>query len=132
MRILIADDDRICALLLASTLKAYGDCTVVHDGVAAVREVSAGLSRSQPFALICLDIAMPELDGHTALRSIRAIEAGFRREGPNGARILMTTASGRPEDIKAAFNAQCEGYLVKPIDPEKLKRQLAELGFAPG
>ena len=131
MRILIAEDDETCSLILASLLKPYGTSVVVEDGDAVIRVVTTELVKQQPFDLICLDIMMPGLDGQACLRCIRAIEQGFGRVGGAGARILMTTALNAPDTVMAAFRSQCEGYLVKPIDRVKLAAQLGKLGFTP-
>ena len=131
MRILIAEDDETCALILTSMFKPYGTSVVVADGEAVIRVVTTELVKSQPFDLICLDIMMPGLDGQACLRCIRAIEQGFGRVGGAGTKILMTTALNAPENIMTAFRSQCEGYLVKPIDRVKLTTQLSKLGFSP-
>ena len=131
MRILIAEDDETCSLILASLLKPYGTSVVVEDGDSVIRVVTTELVKQQPFDLICLDIMMPGLDGQACLRCIRAIEQGFGRVGGAGARILMTTALNAPDTIMTAFRSQCEGYLVKPIDRAKIAAQLGKLGFTP-
>lgn len=131
MRILIAEDDETCALILTSMFKPYGTSVVVADGEAVIRVVTTELVKSQPFDLICLDIMMPGLDGQACLRCIRAIEQGFGRLGGAGTKILMTTALNAPETIVTAFRSQCEGYLVKPIDRARLTAQLSKLGFSP-
>lgn len=131
MRILIAEDDETCSLVLASMFKPYGSTMVVEDGESLIREFARGLAQQQPFDLICLDIMMPGLDGQACLRCIRAIEQGFGRVGGAGTKILMTTGLDAPESILAAFRSQCEGYLVKPIERAKLTAQLTSLGFAP-
>ena len=131
MRILIAEDDQTCSLILESMLKPYGSTVVVEDGEAAIRTVTSDLVNQQPFDLICLDIMMPGLDGQACLRCIRAIEYGFDRIGGAGAKILMTTGLDAPEAIMNAFRSQCEGYLVKPIDRARLHAQLSKLGYHP-
>lgn len=131
MRILIAEDDETCSMILESMFKPYGTSVVVADGEAAIRAVTTELVKQQPFDLICLDIMMPGLDGQACLRCIRAIEQGFGRVGGAGTQIMMTTALNAPESIFSAFRSQCEGYLVKPIDRVKLTDQLSKLGFSP-
>lgn len=130
MRILIAEDDETCSLVLASMFKPYGTTVIVEDGEAVIRAVTTELVKQQPFDLICLDIMMPGLDGQACLRCIRAIEHGFGRVGGAGTKILMTTGLDAPESILAAFRSQCEGYLVKPIERARLTAQLTSLGFA--
>lgn len=131
MRILIAEDDQTCSLILQSMIRPYGQTTVVEDGEAVIRTVTGDLLKQQPFDLICLDIMMPGLDGQACLRCIRAIEHGFGLVGGAGAKILMTTGLDAPESILSAFRSQCEGYLIKPIDRTRLNAQLAHLGFSP-
>lgn len=131
MRILIAEDDLTCSLILESMLKPYGSTVVVEDGEAVIRTVTSELVQQQPFDLICLDIMMPGLDGQACLRCIRAIEHGFGRVGGAGAKILMTTGLDAPETIMSAFRSQCEGYLVKPIERARLHAQLAQFGYSP-
>lgn len=131
MRILIAEDDDTCSMILASMLKPYGAAVVVEDGEALIRTFITELVKKQPFDLICLDIKMPGLDGQASLRCIRAIEQGFGLIGGSGVKIPMTTGLNEPESILAAFRSQCEGYLVKPIDRAKLIAQLTSLGFSP-
>ena len=131
MRILIAEDDDTCSMILASMLKPYGAAVVVEDGEAMIRTFTTELVKKQPFDLICLDIKMPGLDGQACLRCIRAIEQGFGLIGGSGVKILMTTGMNAPDSILAAFRSQCEGYLVKPIDRAKLIAQLTSLKFSP-
>ena len=96
MRILIAEDDQTCSLILESMLKPYGSTVVDEDGEAVIRTVTSDLIKQQPFDLICLDIMMPGLEGQACLRCIRAIEYGFGRIGGAGAKILMTTGLDAP------------------------------------
>ncbi len=131
MRILIAEDDETCSMVLESMFKPYGSAEVVTDGEAVIRLFTSNLVKQQPFDLICLDIMMPGLDGQACLRCIRAIEQGFGRVGGAGTKILMTTGLNAPESILAAFRSQCEGYLVKPIERGRLTTQLTALGFSP-
>lgn len=44
-------------------------------------------------------------------------------------RILMVTALGDLKHVTEAFASDCDGYLVKPIDPTKLKEKLVSLGL---
>jgi two-component system chemotaxis response regulator CheY len=138
MRILIVDDDSIQRRLLAAFLSPLGDCTEARDGEDAIRLFTEAYARHCPFSLVCLDIQMPGLDGHATLRALRAAEAGFGhtlrstevqlgRSGLSGTRILMTTAVDHPQDMFDAFLSQCDGYLVKPIDPARLQDRIEEL-----
>ncbi|GDY12947.1 response regulator [Planctomycetota bacterium] len=131
MRTLIAEDDSTCSMILETLLKSYGSSVVVSDGEAAVKAFTSALVGQQPFDLVCLDIVMPGLDGQACLRCLRAIEESFGRLGSTAAKILMTTSVNSPASILAAFRGQSEGYLVKPIERNRLIAQLSSLGFKP-
>ena len=67
---------------------------------------------------------MPKLDGIETTRQIRMREAGQRvRRTP----ILALTANTLVEDRYACFEAGMDGFLVKPLDREKLADALAGL-----
>ena len=76
------------------------------------------------FDLVLMDIQMPKLDGIETTKRIRAREAGQRvRRTP----ILALTANTLVEDRYACFEAGMDGFLVKPLDREKLADALAGL-----
>jgi two-component system, chemotaxis family, chemotaxis protein CheY len=129
MKSLVVEDDVTSRMLLVQILKPYGPVEAASNGLFALEAVRKACGAGAPFALICLDIMMPELDGQAALRKIRAIEASFGIEGLDGARVIMTTALDDKENILQAFNAQCEGYLVKPISPSDLQDLLKKFGM---
>lgn len=131
MRILVAEDDTTCAMILVSLLKPYGDAVVVENGEALISTFTAALAQQQPFDLVCLDIKMPGLDGQACLTCLRAIEKGFGKDCWNSSKVLMTTGVNSRENVMNAFRHQCEGYLVKPIERAELTKHLAGLGFNP-
>lgn len=129
MRILIVEDDFTSCKLIEELLNPYGHCDVAVNGKEAVKAFEMSLEEGPKYDLICLDIMMPEMDGHAALEAIRKVEADRGIHGLDGVKIIMTTALGEPRNIMKAFNNQCEAYLVKPIYREKLVRQLKTLGL---
>jgi CheY-like chemotaxis protein len=71
-----------------------------------------------------MDIQMPQLDGIETTKRIRAREAGQHgRQTP----ILALTANTLVEDRYACFEAGMDGFLIKPLDREKLTEALAGL-----
>lgn len=127
MKTLIVEDDFISRLVLQKMLGGYGPSHVAVNGREAVTAVSASLAAQEPYDLICLDIMMPDTDGHQALKEIRAIEAQQGVASPT--KILMTTALSDGGNVMTAFREQCDGYLVKPIDRAKLIEHLRNFEF---
>lgn len=127
MRILIAEDDMTSRLLLRKLLEPYGACDVVIDGKEAVEACRLAHQENDPFRLICLDIMMPEMDGKAALKAIRADEDAQRLLPSRCAKIVMTTALQDLDTVTTAYRELCDGYLVKPIQREKLLGLLKDL-----
>ena len=124
MKILIVDDDFISRNLLQEVLKDYGSTHFAANGKEAVKAVRAAMVSGKPYNLICLDIMMPEMDGQQALKQIRNLEEAEGITSTNGAKIIMTTALGDPKNAITSFKSLCDGYVVKPIDVNKLLREL--------
>jgi len=129
MKILVVDDDFSNRKVMQEMLKSYGTTDLAVDGKAAVDAVRAALASGEPYNLICLDILMPGMDGHEALKQIRAMEVAEGKDPGTGAKIIMTTSLGDSKNVFASFKSECDGYLVKPIEIAKLQEELRKLGL---
>jgi len=127
MKSLIVEDDFTSRFLLQELLAPYGECHVAVNGREAVFAYRMALDAGRPYDLVCLDIMMPEMDGHAALKEMRALEDLKGIDSTHGAKIIMTTALGDVKNVAAAYQALCDGYLVKPVDKAKLLGLLDEL-----
>jgi two-component system chemotaxis response regulator CheY len=127
MKTLIVEDDFTSNLLLQEILKQYGTCHSALNGQLAVEAVRTAIDSGEPYDLICLDIMMPEMDGHEALQTIRDIEEAKGIPAVRGARVVMTTALEDSKNILASFKGQCDVYLAKPIEKAKLLSELRKL-----
>jgi len=129
MKSLVVDDDFTCRRILQAYLSKYGECHIAVDGKEALDAFTSSLEENEPYDVITLDIMMPEMNGHDVLKSIREIEEKKGRFGIDSVKIIMTSALDDSENIKHAFREQCEAYLVKPIDRQKLIDKLTEFGL---
>src|ERR1700728_2913498 len=120
MRTLIVEDDFTCRLLLQSFLSQYGECHIATNGKEAVAAFCAADEKGERYDLICMDIMMPEMDGQTAVRQIRALEEGRGTLSTHGVKIIMTTALDDVKNVVQSFKLLCDAYLFKPIDTGKL------------
>lgn len=127
MKILIVEDDFTCRFLLQQSLKSYGTSHIAVNGKEAVEAIRTALESGEPYQLVCMDIMMPEMDGTTAVRKIRALEEAKGVPATSGAKIIMTTALDELSDVGRAYQALCDGYLVKPINGHKLVETLRKL-----
>jgi two-component system chemotaxis response regulator CheY len=129
LKILIVEDDFTCRKLLQSFLSGYGDCFVAINGREAIEAVKDSIEEGQPYDMICLDIMMPEVDGHEALESIRRIESEHGIMGLDGVKVIITSALDDSTNVVGAFRTGCEAYIVKPISKRNLLDEMEKLGL---
>lgn len=127
MRILVVEDDLVSRLVMTGSLNKFGTCDVASDGVEAVAACELALKEGKPYDLISLDIMMPNMDGQEALGKIRDLETEHGILPGMGSKIIMTTALSDIKNVSKAFKSECDGYVTKPIDNEKLMDKLREL-----
>ncbi|MGC2774559.1 MAG: ATP-binding protein [Bradyrhizobium sp.] len=128
LSILVAEDNDINALLMRSLLTKLGHQAVIAaHGEAALDSWAAARSAGTPYDLILMDVQMPRLNGIAAAKRIRAQEAS---EPGRRTPILALTANTLVEDRYACFEAGMDGFLIKPIDRDKLDEALANLAAA--
>ena len=71
--------------------------------------------------LILMDIRLPYEDGYGALKKIRASER------LKGITIVAVTAEASPEQIKKARESGFDGFLGKPLDPDRFPEQIRRI-----
>ena len=125
MSILVAEDNEINALLTHALLAKLGHRpTIVANGAAAVEIWLAARDTGSHYGRVLMDLHMPGMDGLEATRRIRALEAEH-----GGARtpIIALTANASTEDRDACLAAGMDGFVLKPLDRERLAAALAGL-----
>lgn len=126
LRVLVAEDNEINALLLTRTLERLGCLAVwARDGGEAVRLVEeARAGKSQCFDLALLDVRMPVLDGLAVARRIRAAETA---QGLARLPIVAVSANTAEEDRREALAAGMDDCLAKPLSREQLRGWIERL-----
>jgi len=123
LSILVAEDNEINALLTRALLVKLGHRpTMAGNGAAAVDSWLAARADSAPYDRVLMDLHMPGVDGLEATRRIRAFEAG--QDGPRTP-IVALTANASADDREACLAAGMDGFLVKPLDRDRLAAALA-------
>jgi DNA-binding NarL/FixJ family response regulator len=107
--VLVVDDHPLTREALASLLRGHGFevAGVASDGAEAI----AAAGRLHP-DIVLLDLAMPGLDGLTALPHLR--------EAAPGCEVVVLTASGTEENLLSAIRAGAAGYLLKTEPPQRI------------
>ena len=107
MKILVVDDDRVLADVVAFTLRREGfDVIQAYDGI-------IGLQRwaDEKPDLIVLDVNMPKIDGFEVCRQVRS-----QSDTP----IILLTVRSEEDDIVGGLEIGADDYIVKPFRPRQL------------
>ncbi|MFW5498475.1 MULTISPECIES: response regulator [unclassified Maridesulfovibrio] len=130
MRILIVEDELASRKYLTHVMTSYGQCDAVENGAEALQAFIDALESGSRYDLICLDIMMPEMDGQEALKEIREIEKEHGIPHNLETKVMMTSALDDPSNVvEAYYKGGASIYLTKPLDVEKIREAMVELGF---
>jgi len=115
MKVLIVDDFPTMRRIVKNLLKDLGleNVDEAEDGMDAFSKLQGG-----GFDLVISDWNMPNKDGLTLLKEIRA-DATLSKIP-----VLMVTAEAKKENIVAAAQAGANGYIVKPFTAAVLEEKL--------
>ncbi len=129
MKMLVVEDDFGSRRMMQKLLEPYGDVDVVVDGEEAVEAFKMAWEESAPYEIVFMDIMMPKMDGHEALKRLRELEREMGVKPANEAKVIMTSVLEDPKNvIEAYYGGSATSYLIKPIDREKLEDELERLG----
>jgi DNA-binding response OmpR family regulator len=118
-RILIVDDEYMTVEMLSTFLGIIGhEATGAHS----VRQARDKLAFAEPEAIL-LDIMLPDENGLDLCRELRG------KPEMSTVPIIMISAHAPPM-MEEATAAGANGYLIKPINLEKLKNALVKVGVA--
>jgi DNA-binding response OmpR family regulator len=116
-RILIAEDNAEIRALVSSILSEEGHkVTVAQNGQQAL-----DMMVQEAPDLLVLDIMMPQVDGYTVLKELKA--SGIR----DAVKILVLTAKTSESDWVRGYKLGADGYITKPFDIDELTSQIDQL-----
>lgn len=111
LRVLLAEDNAINALLTRTLLEADGClCDVVEDGALAVEAL-----KNNQYDLVFMDMRMPNMDGLEATRKIRSMGHNAKTLP-----IVALTANAFDDDRNACFDSGMNDFMTKPVSAEEL------------
>ncbi|HEX2571064.1 MAG TPA: CHASE3 domain-containing protein [Polyangia bacterium] len=120
LKILLADDSPDNRMLVEAFLKKLPyRLTFAENGAEALERF-----KSEPFDLVLIDMNMPVMDGHEAMRAMRAWE---KENGRARTPAIALTAYALKEDYQKSSEAGCDLHVTKPIDKDKLLRSIREV-----
>ncbi|MFM7390222.1 MAG: PleD family two-component system response regulator [Vampirovibrionales bacterium] len=116
--ILTVDDSRIMRKIMAGAIEALGfEVLEAGDGLACLEKLT---QHEQQVALVLLDWNMPNMDGLTTLREIKAHNDWKRIP------VMMVTTEGEQSKMVEAVRSGAAQYLTKPFAEEDLITKMVE------
>ena len=118
--ILICDDEKD----IVNALKIYLNDSNYHFLEAFDGEEAVHMVDTNEVHLVLMDIMMPNMDGHQAAKTIRAMEK--ERPDASSIPIIALSANAFAEDVKASVDSGMNGHISKPFDMEEVTATIAK------
>ncbi|OIQ91288.1 sensory/regulatory protein RpfC [mine drainage metagenome] len=123
LSILLAEDNIVNQKVILGLLGRSGHrVSVVGDGRQAVEAAAAAR-----FDVVLMDLQMPYMDGLAATRALRALPGAAGRVP-----VIALTANAASADIENCRAAGMDGFISKPVEPERLLEALARVAWPDG
>ena len=122
LHILIAEDNDINWEIISALLSMFGITTDrAENGRICVDMMRAAAEGS--YALIFMDVQMPEMNGLDATRAIRKLEDPWASSIP----IVAMTADAFSENVTECLNAGMNGHIAKPVDIKLVVKEIRRI-----
>jgi CheY-like chemotaxis protein len=125
VRILLVEDNEVNQQVAREILESAGAIVRIANHGGEALEILAGTEQPPPFDVVFMDLQMPEMDGFTATRLLRAKPE--LRELP----IIAMTADVMTESTQQCLEAGMNDHVGKPIHPDVLFATLARWTKSP-
>ncbi len=114
-KILIVDDAEFLRVRISKMLIGDGyEVVEAENGVISIEKY-----KTDKPDIVLMDITMPEMDGLTALKEIRALDPQ--------AKIIMLTALGQESVVLEAIRSGAKDFVVKPFERERVLSAITKL-----
>jgi two-component system, chemotaxis family, chemotaxis protein CheY len=130
---LIVEDSKAISNVMTNILADLGikEIVTAENGLKGTEIFKNALLNNVPFELVFLDVEMPVMNGHTALKIMRTLEKGPGADQQQKAIIIMATSLDSPDSMIESIEGECNDYIVKPATINMIREKIAEY-FPPG
>ncbi|TWO70626.1 response regulator [Caenimonas sedimenti] len=119
--VLVVDDNATVRAFMQAKLAPYG----FEVDFAETGEEAVGLSGTQEYTCVFLDVVLPGIDGYQVCKLIKSNKQAIKKTA-----VVMLTSRSSPFDKLRGSLAGCDEYLTKPLDEDRLLEVIAK--FLPG
>lgn len=115
--VLVVDDNATVRMFMQAKLAPYG----FEVDIAETGEEAIGLSASQEYTCVFLDVVLPGIDGYQVCKLIKSNKQAIKKTA-----VVMLTSRSSPFDKLRGSLAGCDEYLTKPLDEDRLLEVIAK------
>lgn len=115
--VLVVDDNATVRKFMETKLAPYG----FHVDFAETGEEAVGLTGTNEYTCVFLDVVLPGIDGYQVCKLIKSNKQAIKRT----AVVMLTGRTGRLDKLRGSM-AGCDSYLTKPVDENELLEVIAK------
>ena len=115
--VLVVDDNATVRMFMQAKLAPFG----FEVDIAETGEEAIGLSATQEYTCVFLDVVLPGIDGYQVCKLIKANKQAIKKTA-----VVMLTSRSSPFDKLRGSLAGCDEYLTKPLDEDRLYEVIAK------
>jgi len=115
--VLVVDDNATVRLFMKAKLAPFG----FEVDYAETGEEAVGLTGSQEYTCVFLDVVLPGIDGYQVCKMIKSNKQAIKKTA-----VVMLTSRNSPFDKLRGSLAGCDEYLTKPLDEDRLLEVIAK------
>ncbi|MBX3585949.1 MAG: response regulator [Ramlibacter sp.] len=115
--VLVVDDNATVRAFMQAKLAPFG----FEVDIAETGEEAIGLSGTQEYACVFLDVVLPGIDGYQVCKLIKSNKQAIKKTA-----VVMLTSRSSPFDKLRGSLAGCDEYLTKPLDEDRLLEVIAK------
>jgi two-component system, cell cycle response regulator len=115
--VLVVDDNATVRMFMQAKLAPFG----FEVDIAETGEEAIGLSATQEYTCVFLDVVLPGIDGYQVCKLIKANKQAIKKTA-----VVMLTSRSSPFDKLRGSLAGCDEYLTKPLDEDRLLEVIAK------
>ncbi|HEX9718265.1 MAG TPA: response regulator [Ramlibacter sp.] len=115
--VLVVDDNATVRMFMQAKLAPFG----FEVDIAETGEEAIGLSATQEYTCVFLDVVLPGIDGYQVCKLIKSNKQAIKKTA-----VVMLTSRSSPFDKLRGSLAGCDEYLTKPLDEDRLLEVIAK------
>lgn len=127
MRILAIDDEFAALKKMEVLLSGFGECDAATNGSQARELYLEAIKEGNPYALIFIDIELPDTSGLDLLKYFAKVEGENEKIST---KKIVVTAHSNPDYVFGA-RKYCDGFIIKPVKRTVLVDKLKNMGIEP-